>query len=122
MISTSGHLISIFPKVRFHRKRICPLAYSIHQKPYLRTFLNDSNVPMDNNYVEQAIQPFTIERENFVFIDSSNRTHTSAMIYNLLETVKANYLNVSKYFELLLTEIPTHVNDTDLSFLDNHLP
>ena len=77
---------------------------------------------MDNNYVEQAIQPFTIERENFVFIDSSNRTHTSAMIYNLLETVKANYLNVSKYFELLLTEIPTHVNDTDLSFLDNHLP
>ena len=26
------------------------LAYSIHQEPYLRTFLTDGDVPMDNNY------------------------------------------------------------------------
>ena len=44
------------------------------------------------------------------------------MIYSLVKTAKANYLNVYEYFELLLTEIPQHMNDTDLSFLDNLLP
>ena len=98
------------------------LAYSIHQEPYLRTFLTDGDVPMDNNYAEQAIRPFTIGRKNFVLIDSSNGARASAMIYSLVETAKANHLNVYEYFELLLTEIPKHMNDTNLSFLDKLLP
>ena len=98
------------------------LAYSIHQEPYLRTFLTDGDVPMDNNYAEQAIRPFTIGRKNFVLIESSNGARASAMIYSLVETAKANYLNVYQYLELLLIEIPKHMNDTNLSFLDELLP
>ena len=45
------------------------LAYSINQEDYLRVFLSDSNVPTDNNYAEQAIQPFTIGRKNFIMIE-----------------------------------------------------
>ena len=97
------------------------LAYSIHQESYLRTFLNDGDVPMDNNYAEQAIRPFTIGRKNFVLIESSNGAHASAIIYSLVETAKANYLNVYQYFELLLTEIPKHMNDTDLKFIEELL-
>lgn len=44
------------------------------------------------------------------------------MIYSIVETAKANYLNVYQYFELLLTEIPKHMNDTDLKFIDELLP
>lgn len=91
------------------------LAYSIHQGSYLRTFLNDGDVPMDNNYAEQAIRPFTIGRKNFVLIETSNGARASAMIYSIVETAKANCLNVYQYFELLLTEIPKHMNDTDLN-------
>lgn len=98
------------------------LAYSIHQEPYLRTFLSDGDVLMDNNYAEQAIRPFTIGRKNFVCIEFSAGAKAIAMINSLVETAKANYLNVYEYFELLLTEIPRHMNDTDLSFLDNLLP
>jgi len=98
------------------------LAYSIHQETYLRTFLSNGDVPMDNNYAEQAIRPFTIGRKNFVCIESSAGAKASAMIYSLVETAKANYLNVYEYFELLLTEIPQHMNDKDLSFLDSLLP
>lgn len=47
------------------------LAYSINQEDYLRVFLS-GHVPMDNNYAEQAIRPFTIGRKNFVLIESSN--------------------------------------------------
>ena len=98
------------------------LAYSIHQEPYLRTFLTDGDVPMDNNFAEQAIRPFTIGHKNFVLIESSNGARASAMLYSLVETAKANSLNVYQYFELLLSEIPKHMNDTDLSFIEELLP
>lgn len=98
------------------------LAYSIHQEPYLRTFLTDGDVPMDNNFTEQAIRLFSIGCKNFVLIESSNGAYASAMLYSLVETAKANSLNVYQYFELLLTEIPKHMNDTDLSFIEELLP
>lgn len=98
------------------------LAYSIHQEPYLRLFLTNGDVPMDNNYAEQAIRPFTIGRKNFVLIDSSNGAKASAIIYSLVETAKANQLNVYQYLELLLTEIPKHMEDKNLYFLDDLLP
>ena len=85
------------------------LAYSINQEEYLRVFLSDGNVPMDNNYAEQAIRPFTIGRKNFVMIEASNGA-------------KANMLNTFEYFNLLLTEIPQHMDDKDLRFIDDLLP
>lgn len=98
------------------------LAYSIHQEQYLRQFLNDGDVPMDNNCAEQAIRPFTIGRKNFVLIDSSNGAKASAIIYSIVETAKANNLNTYEYLELLLTELPKHMDDTNLDFIDDLLP
>lgn len=98
------------------------LAYSIHQEDYLRVFLSDGNIPMDNNYAEQAIRPFTIGRKNFVLIESSRGANASAILYSLFETAKANNLNTFEYFNLLLTEIPKHMDDKDLRFLDDLLP
>ena len=98
------------------------LAYSINQEKYLRVFLTDDNIPMDNNYDEQAIRPFTLGRKNFVLIESSNGAKASAVLYSLVETAKANDLNTFEYFNLLLIEIPQHVDDNNLRFLDNLLP
>lgn len=98
------------------------LAYSINQEKYLRVFLSDPNVPMDNNAAEQAIRPFTIGRKNFVLIESDHGAKASAILYSLVETAKANHLNPYKYFELLLTEIPKHQDEKDLGFLSDLLP
>ena len=98
------------------------LAYSINQETYLRKFLDDGNIPMDNNYAEQAIRPFTIGRKNFVITESDKGAKASAIIYSLAETAKANGLNTYKYFELLLTEMPKHMDDKNLSFLEDLLP
>jgi hypothetical protein len=98
------------------------LAYSINQEEYLRAFLSDGDIPMDNNFAEQAIRPFTIGRKNFVLIESSNGARTSAMLYSLVETAKANQINTYNYFNLLLSEIPKHMDDTDLRFIDDLLP
>jgi hypothetical protein len=98
------------------------LAYSINQEKYLRVFLTDGSVPPDNNYAEQAIRPFTIGRKNFVLMESDNGAKASAMLYSLVETAKANEVNTYKYLELLLTEIPKHMNDDNLNFLNDLLP
>lgn len=41
---------------------------------------------------------------------------------SIAETAKANNLKPYEYFEYLLTEIPTHMDDTDRSFLEDFLP
>lgn len=98
------------------------LEYSISQEKYLRVFLSDGKVPMDNNYAEQAIRPFTVGRKNFVTIESSNGAKASAMLYSIVETARANQLNPYKYFELLLNVIPQHMKDTNLKFINELLP
>nr|WP_317347919.1 transposase [uncultured Blautia sp.] len=97
------------------------LTYSINQEEYFRVFLSDGNVPMDNNYAEQAIRPFTIGRKNFVMIESSNGAKTSAILCSLVETAKANMINTFEYFNLL-TEIPRHMDDKTLRFIDDLSP
>lgn len=85
--------------------------YSINQEKFLRVFLTNGNVPMDNNRAEQAIRPFTLGRKNWVNMNSVRGAQASAVLYSLVETAKANKLRIYDYFELLLTEIPHHIDE-----------
>lgn len=98
------------------------LRYCINQKEFLRRFLSDGRIPMDNNSAEQAIRPFTIGRKNWVNIYSPNDAQASAIRYSLVETAKANDLKVYEYFEYLLQELPQHQDDIDLDFLMDLMP
>ena len=49
-------------------------------------------------------------------IDTIAGAESSAIIYSLAETAKANHLKPYEYFEYLLEEIPKHMDDKDLSF------
>lgn len=96
--------------------------YSINQEKYLRVFLDDGEVPMDNNAAEQSIRGFCIGKKNWVMVDTIAGAKSSAIIYSIAETAKANNLKPYDYFEYLLTEIPKHLDDTDRDFLDDLLP
>lgn len=97
-------------------------SYSINQENYLKVFLDDGEVPMDNNAAEQSIRGFCIGKKNWVMIDTVAGAKSSAIIYSIAETAKANSLKPYDYFEYLLTEIPKHLDDTDRTFLDDLLP
>ncbi|RHT81476.1 hypothetical protein DW725_12700 [Clostridiaceae bacterium AM27-36LB] len=58
----------------------------------------------------------------FVLIESSNGAKSSAVLCSLVKTAKANGLNTFDYFSLLLTEIPQHIDESNLRFLDDLLP
>ena len=55
-------------------------------------------------------------------IDTIAGARSSAIIYSIAETAKANSLRPYDYFEHLLAVIPKHLDDTDRSFLDDLLP
>ena len=98
------------------------LQYCINQEQYLRVFLSNGNVPMDNNPAEQAIRPFTVGRKNWVNIYSENGASSSAVLYSIVETAKANDLRINDYLNFVLTELVNHSDDTDRSFLYDLLP
>lgn len=55
-------------------------------------------------------------------IDTINGASSSAIIYSIAETAKANNLKPFDYFEYLLTEIPKHTDDRNTDFLEELLP
>jgi hypothetical protein len=98
------------------------LQYCLNQEKYLRKFITDPEVPLDNNPAERAIRPFCVGKKNWVLIDTVHGARASAVLYSIVETAKVNNLKPYNYFKHLLTEIPKHMDDTDLEFLEELLP
>ena len=96
--------------------------YMLNQEKYLRVFLTDGDVPIDNNASERAIKGFCIGKKNWQVIDTISGARSSAIIYSIAETAKANGLKPYEYFEYLLSVIPEHMDDTDTRFLEALLP
>lgn len=96
--------------------------YARNQEKYLRVFLTDGDVPIDNNASERAIRGFCIGKKNWQMIDTIHGAKSSAIIYSIVETAKANNLKPFDYVQHLLEEIPRHMNDKDCSFLEDLLP
>lgn len=96
--------------------------YALNQEPYLRVFLENGDVPMDNNASERAIRGFCIGKKNWEMIDTVHGASASAIIYSISETAKANGLKPYEYFEYLLTEIPKHQDESSTDLLGDLLP
>ena len=98
------------------------MTYSINQEKYLRRFLDDGEIPIDNNAAEQSIRSFCIGKKNWGMCDTINGAKSTAIIYSLVETAKANKLRLYEYFNYLLTEIPEHMDDKNNDFCEKLLP
>ena len=108
----------VMPKSKTHNG----MTYSLNQEKYLKRFLEDGEIPIDNNTAEQSIRGFCIGKKNWVMCDTINGAEASAIIYSLVETAKANKLKIYEYFNYLLTEIPEHMADTNRDFLNKLMP
>ncbi len=98
------------------------LQYVLNQEKYLRVFLEEAVVPLDNNECERAIRPFTIGRKNWVLIDSMQGAQSSAVIYSIVETAKANHLKIYEYMKYLLEELPKYVQDLNGEIPESLMP
>ena len=82
------------------------VTYAKNQKPYMENYLLDGRCSLSNNAAENAIRPFTVGRKNWLFADTPKGAAASAAVYSLIETAKANGLNVYAYLEHLLLYMP----------------
>lgn len=120
---------AFFAWVKEHKDEVLPesetgkgFTYCLNQEKYLRAFLEDGNIPMDNNASERAIRSFVIGKNNWKLIDTMHGAQASAIMYSLVETAKANNLKIYEYLMYLLEEIPQHMDDTSLDFVEDLLP
>ncbi|WP_018015916.1 transposase domain-containing protein, partial [Teredinibacter turnerae] len=79
--------------------------------------LEDGRYPMDNNAAERAIRPFTIGRKNWLFSKSQAGAKASANLYSLIETAKANKLNIYDYLTHVFKELPNAQSIEDVEAL-----
>ena len=87
------------------------LTYSINQEEYLKVFLTDGEVPIDDSASERALRNFTIGRKNWMTINTVRGAQASAVIYSITETARANGLNVYYYIRHLLEQLAWLIDD-----------
>lgn len=66
------------------------LAYMQNLWPLLTRYTERHDLPVDNNRAENSIRPFVVGRRSWLFSDTPAGAHSSAVIYSLVETAKAN--------------------------------
>ena len=98
------------------------VTYAKNQKPYLNAFLDHGEVDISNNFAENAIRPFVVGRKGWLFCDSPKGADSSAIVYTLVETAKANGLDPYRYLERSLTELPYLGKNPKQEYLDAFMP
>jgi transposase len=93
------------------------LSYMRNEWSALQIYLRDGRVPIDNNFVENAIRPFALGRKNWLFSASPAGARASANIYSLIETAKANGIDPYAHLVRALTEIPRATTADEIAAL-----
>ena len=93
--------------------------YSLEQKEKLSRFLEDGHIPLSNNLAERGIKPFVICQKNFLFSNTIQRAKASAIIFSIIQTARANGINVFNYLQRLFIKLP---ETTPISQVDQFLP
>ena len=87
------------------------LNFVIHQEKYLKIFLTDGDIPIDNSASERAIRTFCIGKKNWMFHNTAKGAGASALVYSISETAKLNNLRPYYYFRHILTELPKYCDE-----------
>ncbi|MCE5221813.1 MAG: IS66 family transposase [Clostridium sp.] len=97
------------------------LEYAKKHLPGLKNVLLDGSIEVDNNAAERAIKPFVIGRKNFLFANTAKGATSSATIYSIVETAKANKLVIERYLVYLFDNL-SKIDLSDGESLENLMP
>ena len=97
------------------------LKYTKNLLPYMNTYLTNGCLEIDNNAAERAVKPFVIGRKNWLFSNTPKGARSSAIIYSIVETAKANGLIVEKYLTYLFDEV-SKLEIKDMDILKKFMP
>jgi transposase len=83
-------------------------------------FMEDGRLELDNNFIENKIRPFAVGRKNWLFSATTAGADSSAVLYSLIETAKANGLDAYNYVHWLFSNFPKATTIEDFEQLLPH--
>ena len=95
--------------------------YALNQRTYMENYLKDGRCSISNNAAERAVKAYVMGRKNFLFHDTVKGATASAIVYTLVETAKANGLNIRLYLETVMTKMLDYKNEPE-SILEDLMP
>ena len=98
------------------------LTYAVNQERNLRRFLTDGNIPCDNGHVERIIRSYSVGRANWLFADTIHGAKVNAIMYSIVETAKANRVNILIYLQYLFEQIPQRRAGGEKEFMADMMP
>jgi hypothetical protein len=81
--------------------------YSLRRWDALTRFIDDGDLPADNNWVENQIRPIAVGRSNWLFAGSLRAGQRAAAVMSLLHSAKLNGHDPYAYLKDVLTRLPT---------------
>lgn len=96
-----------------HKQNINPqsklgqaIRYTLTYWKRLIVYCTDGRLEIDNNRIENTIRPFAVGRKNWLFATTQAGARSSANLYSLIETAKANGLNEYDYLKWVFAKLP----------------
>ena len=81
--------------------------YSLGRWAALTRYLNDGDVPCDNNWIENQIRPIAIGRSNWLFVGSLRAGKRAAAIMSLIHSARLNGHDPYAYLRDIMKRLPT---------------
>jgi hypothetical protein len=78
------------------------ISYTLNQWEGLQVFLQDGRVEIDNDLVENAIQPTTVGKKNWLFIGEAEPGQRSAILFTIIENCRRLGINPFEYLRDVL--------------------
>lgn len=87
------------------------VTYANNHKDTLVNYMLDGRCEISNNRAERCAKSYAIGRKNSLFHTSVDGAQASAIMYSIVETAKANGLNVLQYLYMVLLYMPDYKNE-----------
>ena len=96
------------------------IEYCLKRWQALTRYLDDGNLPIDNNWAENQMRPWALGRKNWLFAGSLESGQRAASIMSLIQSARLNGLDPYAYLADVLRRLPTH-KDKDIDELLPHV-
>jgi transposase len=83
------------------------IEYSLRRWAALVRYLDDGDLPIDNNHIENRIRPVALGRGNWLFAGSLRAGRRAAAVMTLVQSAKLNELDPYVYLSNVLERLPT---------------
>ena len=82
--------------------------YPLNHWKSLKRFLEDADLPLDNNMSERLLRVIALGRKNFLFVGNNGAGHNLAVLQSLVSSCQINGVDPQAYLTDVLIRIQTH--------------